>query len=606
MLRLMLLSLVAVAAGGAEEQGLSRRVLAELAELRASHGQLQQLVAHLESLQGARAAVVALASEGATLPLLLPPVLPPAHGRPPPANNLYVVTTYGADPTGHNDSTAGIQDAFDAATLGMTQGWALKNSRIYEPEIRFPSGHYRITDTINISAVPRRRPPWNGGCGGRGNDTTWCMLAALRVAGEGVASVEQLSNDKDIFAGATTDKLSFTFMNLAGGRHQLHIGNNNTDQGFIKISDCTFAFATGTAIRIIGPSCPDPSCPADPHPHVGSFSSQVIIRDCQFKKNIQALVIWSDWGSITDCWITTSSNMSNLAVIENHDKLMVANILGVPQNRNGSHDATNATRMRWIDNYSHRVDGGTLHVQNMRFGGEAGGITALVNHAPFACQEVLSKLETEMCGRVPRSGPIPTSGMRGAGGSSIIIEGSAISGGGTGPGGGKLFSADVVLEEIPAQLVLRDNWVQTAADDARNGEAASYRLVKVVPEVDLDGPYVAMASQDSLRARPTFEISGTNWNRPSELVGDYGAGTSAAFDLPPQLQPFQVGRVESVAPPTAGAWRAGQVVWNRRAWGSGLGEGVDGAAGWICQTSGTPGVWRALSLLANVTSNQPP
>ena len=50
--------------------------------------------------------------------------------------------------------------------------------------------------------------------------------------------------------------------------------------------------------------------------------------------------------------------------------------------------------------------------------------------------------------------------MRGAGGSSIIIEGSLLAGGGTGPGGGKLYEADVVLEEVPAQLVLRDNFVQ--------------------------------------------------------------------------------------------------------------------------------------------------
>jgi hypothetical protein len=209
--------------------------------------------------------------------------------------------------------------------------------------------------------------------------------------------------------------------------------------------------------------------------------------------------------------------------------------------------------MRWIDNYSHRVDGGTLHVRNMRFGGEAGGITAVVNYAPFACREVQSKLETEMCGRVNRSGPVPTSGMRGAGGSSILIQGSAIAGGGTdGPGGGKLYDADVVLEEVPAQLVLRDNWVQTAADDGKYGTHAGYRLVQTVPAIDLDGPYLAMASNDALRARPTFEISGTNWNRPTKLQGNFEAGTSACFDLPQQLQPFQVGRVEGVEPPCVG------------------------------------------------------
>ena len=123
---------------------------------------------------------------------------------------------------------------------------------------------------------------------------------------------------------------------------------------------------------------------------MGSFSSQVIIRDCEFHKCMQALVVWSDWASFSDSWITAHENMTDMAVIANHDKIMISNILGVPQNRK----KTNATRQRWIDNYSHRVDGGTVHVRDVRFGGESGGITALVNFAPFVCQEIMSKLET--------------------------------------------------------------------------------------------------------------------------------------------------------------------------------------------------------------------
>ena len=64
---------------------------------------------------------------------------------------------------------------------------------------------------------------------------------------------------------------------------------------------------------------------------VGSFSTQVVIRDCEFKKNVQSLVVWSDWASFSDSWITSSPNMSDAAVIENHDKIMISNILGVPQ-----------------------------------------------------------------------------------------------------------------------------------------------------------------------------------------------------------------------------------------------------------------------------------
>lgn len=102
-----------------------------------------------------------------------------------------------------------------------------------------------------------------------------------------------------------------------------------------------------------------------------------------------------------------------------------------------------------------------LTISNFRFGGEARGpsdcvplpallktlrecsllrshmrhpgITAIVNHAPYFCEEVSSALESQLCGRVnrslPSSQPSFSSGMRGAEGSSIIIESSEFGGG---------------------------------------------------------------------------------------------------------------------------------------------------------------------------------
>ena len=198
------------------------------------------------------------------------------------------------------------------------------------------------------------------------------------------------------------------------------------------------------------------------------------MRDCVFHENYQALVVWSDWGSFSDSWISTSATMRNKSVVENHDKLFVQNILGVPTNPG----ETNATLMSWFSNYAHRVDGGTLHIRNMRFGGEGGGLTAVVNYAPFSCFEQMSKLETEMCGRVPHSGPLPPH-MRGAAGSSIIIEGSSIDGGVR----ALLGAASVLLREVPAQLIIRDNWVQSGT-----GQDPSYRLVRVADDIDLNGP----------------------------------------------------------------------------------------------------------------------
>ena len=58
-------------------------------------------------------------------------------------------------------------------------------------------------------------------------------------------------------------------------------------------------------------------------------------------------------------------------------------------------------------------------------------------------------------------------------------------------------------------------------------------------------------------------------------------------DLPEQLRPYQVGRVEGDAPPEKGIWPAGAIVWNR---------GGATPPGWLCAEGGTPGTWANLSL----------
>jgi hypothetical protein len=439
---------------------------------------------------------------------------PPSPPAPAPAG-LFVVTDFGADPSGQRDSTQAIQQAFYNATAQMAAHGGphgFGTGIVFEPEVRFPSGHYKITDTINLSNV---KPSDLGrkDCGPLGNDTTWCLFALLRITGEGLATVEQLDMTRDVFSGAVVARLTFTFMNLRGGRNQLFVGNNNTDQGFIKVSDCTFEHAAGAAIKIVGPSCQgcppgvddcpkDTSCPPDPLPQTGSYSSQVIVADCVFSRNYQTLIVWSDWGVFRDSWISTSCDLTNGAVIENHDKLFISNILGVPCNHV---NPPNASKQRWIDNYSHRIDGGTVHVRNFRFGGESAGLPALVNFAPYACREIIQKpdLETEMCGRMNRSGPQVQGGVRGSGGSSVVIEGSVFA---------SHASHEIVLEEVPSLLVLRDNWNDNAAADGLHqkcrqpGQGPCYKLIGVPKELDLDGPYMDVANERGIRARPVFKI----------------------------------------------------------------------------------------------------
>jgi hypothetical protein len=78
----------------------------------------------------------------------------------------------------------------------------------------------------------------------------------------------------------------------------------------------------------------------------------------------------------------------------------------------------------------------------------------------FVCgREVMAKhavngFRNELCGRVNRSGPIPRD-MRSSAGSSIVLEGCSFQG-----DADHAFGAEVYLVEIPAQLVIRDSWMQ--------------------------------------------------------------------------------------------------------------------------------------------------
>ena len=147
-----------------------------------------------------------------------------ATAPPPRQPGVYDVTAYGADPTGTRDSTDAIQAACTAAAVH--EGWARreKMGEVWQPELRFPSGHFLVSDTINISSAPANTT--KGPCGNRGGDTTWCMMTALQIVGEGTASIQQQNPDKDIIAGATAVRIGVHFINFVGGKNQLNIGNN--------------------------------------------------------------------------------------------------------------------------------------------------------------------------------------------------------------------------------------------------------------------------------------------------------------------------------------------------------------------------------------------
>ena len=79
----------------------------------------------------------------------------------------------------------------------------------------------------------------------------------------------------------------------------------------------------------------------------------------------------ADWTTIEKCWVTSSfTQTKDTAVFENHNRLFLSGILGVPRETG----LTAASRERWVDNYAYRYDGGRVSMKEFRFGGEGSGL----------------------------------------------------------------------------------------------------------------------------------------------------------------------------------------------------------------------------------------
>ena len=249
----------------------------------------------------------------------------PGHGR----GEYFNVRDFGAQGDGSTDDTKAIAAALDAASSVV---WSMpppgSSYYITAPTVFIPSGRYMISDTLPA---------------GHAN-----------LLGEGSSIIHQKDPEKDIFSGAGVWRWQVTGLTLFGGRHQLHIGNQNIDGGHFVIDKCTFQKAGGVAINI----------------RPNTASSQLIIKSCIFIHNRQVLISRCDGSVMTDSWISGAPDQDNVAMIENRGwRMRLENILGVPN--------ANGVDQRWIDNY------GYLTCQNFRFGGEGGGFTPVVNFAKY-------------------------------------------------------------------------------------------------------------------------------------------------------------------------------------------------------------------------------
>jgi hypothetical protein len=257
---------------------------------------------------------------------------------------------------------------------------------------------------------------------------------------------------------------------LHGGRHHFNIGTNNTDCSFHAYTDCTFSNASGAAIRL--------RPPADfPYYH-GSGSTQVTVRDSKFFNNEQVTIFFGDTMTIEDVWVEGSGHNQSAfkALFENHAKLILNRMLGVPYTKKG-------LGQRWIDNW------GYLTARNCRFGGEGGGMTIVHNKASFICYPCNPYEGVEVCPAMkpdngtcwavpPNVGPFPATSSAN-GGVTIRIEDSDIFTNAMWNSSNDVNAA-FYFEQIPEVFILKGSvGFQECPWQADGCEPAGYTLVKV-------------------------------------------------------------------------------------------------------------------------------
>jgi len=363
------------------------------------------------------------------------------------------VKDFGAKGDGQTDDTQAIRAAISAI---QSIGAPYPGTAYYgeSQELYFPPGKYQISDTLAVG----------GG----------------RLRGDG-AVVEQTDNEKDIFATTWAWRMTVSGFTFLGGRSHLALHNPNLDTGQIHVEKCRFYGARRVALD------------------VDMVSTTLTIRDCVF---LACRQVWinkgCDQAAMRDCWITTDPNMRNQAAIEHRaGRLTIDNLCGVP--------LVNGADQRWIDNY-----GGNLTCREVRFGGEGGGFTPVVNFARYANQ----------------FGP------------SILLDDCFIAANGNGR-----RNCAIYCEELPNQMSIRDCTLAGAS------------LVQLSERIDLK-TYFQVSSPELL----SFSASGNTGEyvgKLPELLARPIANRPSTSALPPAETKKALARAAAAVGPHSDADSAG-------------------------------------------------
>jgi len=400
------------------------------------------------------------------------------------------VLDFGAKGDGRTDDTEAIRAAVKAACeRRMIPQHPQYGYFVSFAEVYFPSGHYIISDTIDITAV--------------------------KIHGENYAALEQKNPEKDIFFTPDAWRQVIEGLTFLGGRIQLNLGNGNVDGGHVTVRDCHFKNSAGAAVQM----------------RKGSNSTFFKVANCVVINCQQAVINHCDMAVISDCWISTSREMKNKAVIENHGVMHVENLLGVPRVRRGEEGFSlewvdpqgtkrTASNQRWIDNY------GAVHIKNSRFGGEGGGFSAIWNYT-----------------------------ARGI----VTLENCYVY---------NAQSAAIYFVEIPDVITVRNN----------SGFEDSF-IFRVDGSLDLATYF------DKRRTRIRID---EGQYRLDEVQLDGWAGGGIYGGLPEEMHPYIEGDIRMRHVPAKGRWRKGQFVRNAEFASS------ETPYGWLCIASGKPGKWQGL------------